>query len=836
MKKKLFYPLCISLTLFITHLGYSQEYLQMIEAGTYTVEEIVNNAESYFEGKDKGRGSGYIQFKRWEYMANRLKNENGYLTPFTERLAELERYNAYLNETAGQRESLFDDWQELGPDYWNATTHWSPGVGRITGIAVDAGNNNHIIVGANTGGVWRTIDGGTTWTPLGDYFSNLYVYSVAIDPNDSDTYFFGSYSGLIYKSTDAGATWNLLGNAGASLINKILLHPTDPNIMFATSENNGIYGSTNGGSTWTKLINSENRGYDVEFKPGDTNTVYASGNGFYVSTDGGVNFNQITGFSTGPKMIGVSPNNSSIVYVVEAASGQFNGFYQSSNSGASFTQLNHAGRNYFGYDTAGFDPGGQAPRDMDITVNPNDVNEVHIAGILTWRSTNGGVSFSCTADWIPAAAAGANIGYCHADVDILEFIGTTLYVGTDGGIFKATNTGTVNSNYYEDLTTGMGIRQFYKIGVSQTPQVRVTGGSQDNGSSFYDAGTGDWIDWVGADGMEGFVSKDNINFMFTMIQFGAMYRTTTGGTSITDLAEPGSGSGNWVSPFEQDPIIPGTIYCGYNVVYKSPNNGNNGTWVPVSQNFGGNLDNLKIAPSNNLVMYASRGAFLYRTADGGATNWVQMTQPGGFINSIAVHPSNPDKIAVAVSGATKVRVSDDGGATWQDYLFNLPNFSSLAVVWDDNGEDGLYVGMDYGVYYIDNTFSDWQPFITNLPNVIVNELEINQADGKIYAGTYGRGLWASPKYGVVLGTNEVLTSNLVTLYPNPTASTLKILYQGEVEMDIRVFDMTGKLVAFEPDVVLNSQHTMDVSHLQSGIYFVRMNSGKGVVTKRFIKN
>ncbi len=838
MKKKLFFIATVVTTFLIGYQGLSQEYLQMIDAGTYSVEEIVANAEAYFEDKDKGRGSGYKQFKRWEYMANRLQNDNGYLTPFTERLAELERYNAYLNETADQRQNLFDNWQELGPDYWNATTHWSPGVGRITGFSVDLTDNNHIIVGANTGGVWRTTDGGATWTPLGDYFSNLYVYSVAIDPNDSDTYYFGSYSGLIYKSTDAGATWNLLGTAGSSLVNKILLHPTNPNIMFATSQNSGIYGSTDGGANWTKLITTENRGYDVEFKPGDTNTVYASGNGFYVSTDGGVNFTTIGGFSSGAKMIGVSADDASVVYVVEAAGGQFGGFYQSSNSGASFTELNHAGRNYFGYDTSGFDNGGQAPRDMDITVNQNDVNEVHIAGILTWRSMDGGANFTCTADWIPDAAAGANIGYCHADVDIMEFVGSTLYVGTDGGFFKATDTANLNANYYEDLTTGIGIRQFYKIGVSQTSQVRVTGGSQDNGSSFYDEGTGQWIDWVGADGMEGFVSKDSNDIMFAMIQYGGMYRTMNGGNVLHDLSEPGSGSGNWVSPFEQDPTIPNVIYCAYNIVYKHLNNGSGaaGSWIPISQDFVSNLDNLKIAPSNNQVLYASRNNFLYRTTDGGLTNWISMTTPGGVINSIAIHPSNPDKIAVALTGTAKVKVSDDGGATWQDYLLNLPNFNALAVVWDDNGDDGLYVGMDYGIYYIDNTFADWQPFNTNLPNVIVNELEINQAEGKIYAGTYGRGLWASPKYGVILSTNDVLTSDVVTLYPNPTSETLKILYQGEVEMDIRVFDTTGKLVVFEPNVLLNSQHSLNVAHLNSGVYFVRMSSGNGVVTKRFIKN
>ena len=113
--------------------------------------------------------------------------------------------------------------------------------------------------------------------------------------------------------------------------------------------------------------------------------------------------------------------------------------------------------------------------------------------------------------------------------------------------------------------------------------------------------------------------------------------------------------------------------------------------------------------------------------------------PGGSINSIAIHPTNPEKIAVATTSNSKVFVSEDGGLSWLNYKFNLPGFSALALVWDNNGEDGLYLGMDYGIFYIDNTFNEWQPYSTNLPNVIINELEINSADGKIYAGTYGRG-------------------------------------------------------------------------------------------------
>ncbi len=823
------------LVMFVFFLGvitaHSQEYKVMIDEGTFSVAEIIENAEAHFADIDKGRGSGYKQFKRWEYNAMRLMNEDGFLPSAEENIAELERYNAYLNETSHNRQAGTDNWEDLGPFNYNATTAWSPGVGRITGIDIDKNDSDHIIVGANTGGVWRTTDGGQSWTPLGDYFSNLYVYSVAIDPSNSNNYIFGSNNGLIYKSTDSGATWNQLGDVGTSSVNRILIHPTDSNIMFATSQNGGIFKSTDGGANWSTAV-SDSRGYDLEFKPGDPSVVYASGNSFHVSTDGGNTFTTIGGFPNAPKMMGVSPDDASVVYVVEAAGGSFGGFYSSNDSGSSFTELNHTGRNYFGYDTAGFQSGGQAPRDMDVAVNPTDVNEVHIAGVLTWRSMNGGVDFENTADWIPQDAAAANKGYHHADVDLLVFNGTTLFVGSDGGIFKAEDTPNLNDTYYENITGGLGIRQNYKIGVSQTADVVVSGGSQDNGTSFYNVTDG-WRDWIGADGMETFIDKEDTNKMYGTSQNGQLYRTFDGGQNISYINEPGGGQGNWVTPFEQDPVLTNTIYVGYNFVYKSFSAGN--IWEVISQQFPSSLNHLKIAPSNNQVMYAGRSASLYKTTDGGATDWLTMTNPGGLINSIAIHPTNPDLVAIATNSGNKVVVSSDGGVTWTSYLHNLPNFNALSVVWDDNGADALYVGMNYGLYYIDNTFSEWQPYNNNLPNVIINEMEINSVDGKIYAGTYGRGLWASPKGNPSLGTQDFLSESNIALYPNPANTTVTINLQKSVDADIRVFDILGKLVIYQPDVTIPKEHTIDVSELNNGIYFIRINSDKGAVTKKLIK-
>jgi len=813
----------------------AQEYLEMIDSGDYAVAEIVQNAEAYFADRDKGRGSGYKQFKRWEYMANRLQDQNGYLTPANERIAALEAFNVYLNETADNREVLNDDWIEHGPDDWNSTTAWSPGVGRITGFAVDLGNNDHMIVGAETGGVWRTTDGGGTWTPLGDYFSNLRVYSVAIDPDDSDTYFFGSSSGLIYKSEDAGATWNEIGDVSTSLINKILINPDDTDVIYLSSQNAGLYGTTDGGANWSGPLVNDIRMYDIEFKPGDTNTIYASGRKFHKSTDGGTSWTETAGFPAQPKMMGVSAADDSVIYMVEANGGSFGALYISTDEGDNFTEIPQGGNNYFGYDIN--NSGGQAPRDMDIAVSPSDIDEVHIAGVLTYHSFDGGTTFTRSSWWIPGEAASLGQGYCHADVDITDFVGDVLYVGTDGGIFKATDTPNLDADYYTDLTKGLGIRQNYKFGVSQTESVIATAGSQDNGTSFFREDSGEWRDWIGADGMETFIDWSNTNRMYGTSQLGQLYRTDNGGNSILYLQEPGPGQGNWVTPFEQDPVNPETLYLGYNQVYKTDAAGSGGTWNPISQNFGSNLDELKIAPSDNQVIYASRGGFFYRTLDGGATDWVQTPNPGGAINNFAVHPTDPMKVALVSTSVEHVLITEDGGDTWTSMQLNLPDFSALSVVWDISDENGLYVGMDYGVYYIDDTYTEWQPYFNNLPNVIVNELEINFAEGRLYAATYGRGMWSTPtKYGnIILANGDFLEASRVNLAPNPAADQVRISLPQQTEADIRVFDLSGKLLIYKKDVQVNAHYDMDVSVLQSGTYFVRVSTSLGTITKKLLK-
>jgi len=715
----------------------AQTVYDILEDPTRNYKDVVNTLNEHFKTHDKGKGSGYKMFKRWEAEMKYWVDEQGNRINPALIAEEYHRFNnSFANKTIQGTQST--TWTELGPQTWNQTSSWSPGLGRIDAVAIHPLNNNIIYAGSPNGGCWKTSNGGTTWTTLTDGQVYMKIGSVQVDPGNTNIVYIGTMGSGFLVSTNGGTTLTASnsGLPGGINIRKIIVNPTTTsNLIIATSS--GIYRSTNSGASWT--LSASGSYYDLEFQPGNTSVVYACGQNFYRSTNGGTSFTQITnGISVTDVMrLAVTPADPNVVCVVQCAGSVFGKFYKSTNGGTSFTTLvtgnSGNGTNFFGYSPNGTDNSGQGGYNIDITISPSDANEIHIAGIITWKSTDGGSNWTATTEWDYPNST----GYTHCDVHALEYVGTKLYVGSDGGLSVSTD----NGGNFSPISAGMGIRMFYRLGCAKTNATTIAVGAQDNGGSVRK--TTGWIDWIGADGMEAAVDHTNANIIYGSSQNGSFYKSTNGGTSFSSVNTP-STNGVWTTPFVIDPNVNTTLYVGYDELYKSTNSG--GTWAAISSIGIGDLDYIEVAPSNSNYIYVSSGTSLYRTTNGGST-WTNISAGlgGATINRIAVHNSSPDKVAIAASGS-KIYTSTNGGTNWTNSTGNFPAVTARCLVYQNDASEGIYVGTNTGIYYKDLSLSNWIPYNQGLPIVAVNELEIYYGGSTLRAATYGRGVWEVDLY------------------------------------------------------------------------------------------
>jgi len=739
--------------LIVNNISQAQKYVQLMEEQNSSFYDIQKSFYDYWDDKTYEKGKGWKQFKRWEwFMEPRVYPTGKLINPSLPYEEHVKFKNKYALPKGHNNKS--SNWVPIGPDSWNSIG-WNPGIGRVNAITVDPNNSSVIYIGTPAGGLWKSNDNGSTWNPLTDDFSSLGVSGIAVDYNNSNIIYIATgdgdgndtYSIGVMKSTDGGATWNSTGlnwtTTQARVMRKIIIDPTNSNILFVVSSH-GLFRSSDAGSNWTSVFGGSIR--DVEFNPANTNTVFMCTQSlFYKSTNGG-NQNTFSNISSGLPggagigrlSIAVTPDDTTYVYVLasDAGDASFLGLYRSTNTGTSFSLRTNT-PNVFGYNTNGGDSGGQSWYDMALAVSPTNKNEVYTGGINVWKSTNGGSTLTALTQWNWPTGS---YEYVHADVHTVDFYGSILYVGSDGGIFRSLN----NGGNFSDITAGIQHSQFYRMGGSATDAGIIIVGAQDNGCTLLKNGS--WTHVTGGDGMECLVDYSNPNIIYSTSQFGNVYKSTDGGNSFSGITGSIGGSGAWVTPYTLDPTNPNTIYLGYEDIWKSTNGGT--TWNTIS-NFSGSIDlrSLAVAPSDNNTIYTATYTSIRKTTNGGGS-WVDITAglPNNSITYITVHNLNPNTLWVSLSGFTngdKVYKSTDGGSTWTNVSGNLPNLPINCVIYENGTNNGIYVGTDIGIYYKNDDLVQWQAFMTNLPNVIVNELEIHYGSSKIRAATYGRGLWES---------------------------------------------------------------------------------------------
>lgn len=349
----------------------AQKWQQLLSSGERDFRKIQDAFYQEWDGKIVKRGNGYKQFKRWEYNnAHRLID------------GKISNPASLYNLAKGEKKRILQsrltatsNWESIGPYSWeNGTNGYNPGIGRVNSINIHPTDPDILFVGTAGGGLWKSITGGNDWTTLSEDFPILGVTDFYIAPDDTekmyvltgDAYGADTYSIGVFKSTDGGNTWGNSSNFNPVTTNfyrmyRMIVDPNDSDVLLIAG-NAGIWKSTDGAQSWAQMKS----GFyvDIEFKPGNSQVVYASTGGssdFGLSEDGGETWETITTplVNLGRTAIGVSADNPEYVYLVASdANSAFGGVFRSTDSGKSFTMQSNS-PNVFGYSLTADDNDGQ---------------------------------------------------------------------------------------------------------------------------------------------------------------------------------------------------------------------------------------------------------------------------------------------------------------------------------------------------------------------------------------------------------------------------------------------------------------------------------------------
>jgi photosystem II stability/assembly factor-like uncharacterized protein len=746
---------------------YFYQYLQEHPGENFY--EIRDSVAAYYADKDKGRGSGYKQFRRWASNLEPYVYPSGEMVNYKARLnTEFQRYSQKLQM---ENKSSHGYWVAEGPDDYTLGWGWNGGNGRVNRITFHPTISSTFYLSTPAGGLWKTTDSGTTWDNMTDGMPTPGVSGFAINYNNTNIMYLltgdgddaDSYSVGVLKSFDGGLNWveTSLSWDIPFLVTarKLIMHPTNPEIIFVAASN-GLWRTIDGGNNW----NQEQPGAftDIEFRPGNPANMYAtSTNAFWRSADTGDSW-AIDGDTDFPTQycrieIGVTPNAQSYVYLLfgghvnGTGNGHFSGLYRSSDYGSDFSLMSNY-PNILGYASNGLDSANQACYDLAMAVDPNNVNTVYVGGINVWKSVNGGASWTILSHWVER---NNTIGYTHADIHALEMNGSTLYCGSDGGIFSSNDGG---SNW-TNLSSGLSIMQFYYLDVENNI---YAGGTQDNGCNQWISGSSSATHSIGADGFACLIDYNNTDIRYQSDQDNK-YRSTNGGFSFTIINPPGAND-YWMTDWIMDPINPARLFLAEKDIWRTVSGGVS-DWTDLNAGFTNNnrIESMAIGVSDTNRLYASDQESIRTTTNVNASTptWSDISTglpfPQAMLSDIAVDPTNAQRIWVSFYGfvmGNKVFHSPNGGNNWFNESGNLPNVPVNAIIYQPGSNDGLYIGTDIGVFYQNDGIGDWIYFTNGMPTVRVFDLDIDS--GFLYAATHGRGLWKTELY-TTCANNLILT-------------------------------------------------------------------------------
>jgi len=676
-------------------------------------------------------------------------------------------------------------WREIGPLR----------AGRTHGLAGVPSQPNVFYIGAVNGGVWKTTDAGETWQSIFDSQPSGSIGAVAVAASDPNVVYVGSGEGQprpdlsvgdgMYKSTDAGATFTHLADLrDGQQIAKIVVDPHNPDRLFVAvlghpfgpNPERGIYRSTDGGATFQKVLyKDENTGaIEVVLDPNNPNTVYAglwadrqgpwengawtgTTGGLFKSTDGGDHWTQLTTGLPGGTMkvdsLAIAPTDSNRLYMPITASGGVGGFFRSDDAGASWTRV---------YSYPHMQGGEQI-----VAVDPKNADVVYDATQTTWKSTDGGHTFT---GW-----RGSPGGDDYQNIWINPNNGSIVALASDQGGIVTVNGGATWSQWYNQATAAV-----YHVTVDNGFPYRACGGQQDSGSacvlSRSDYGRITFHDWEPAGISEyGYAAPDPLDpdIVYGVGQSNVTrYDRRTG--QIAEVTPVPVRDGTWrtirTMPLEFSPVDPHLLFFGTNRLYQTRDGGTHWdlispdlsrkTWtVPASVGIFASQPNAQ--PTQRGVIYAlapsplnvatiwagTDDGLIQLTRDGGKT-WKDVTppalQPWWKVSILDAGHFDP---LTAYAAINTLRLDDlrphlykthDGGKTWTEIDRGLPSDEPTDVIREDPKQRGLlYAGTETQVWVSFDDGADWSSLRENMPAVSVRDLQVKDDD--LVAGTHGRG-------------------------------------------------------------------------------------------------
>jgi len=609
--------------------------------------------------------------------------------------------------------------------------------GRVIGFAVDPKNPARYFVGVASGGVWRTVNGGTTWTPVFDNEASYSIGAIVLDPRNPLVVWVGtgennsqrsvSYGNGVYKSEDGGRTWRNVGLKTSEHIGRIAIDPKDSNIVYVASQGplwgaggeRGLFKTTDGGKTWKNILNiSENTGVtDVVIDPNDPNTIYCASyqrrrhmwtliNGgpesaIYKSTDAGATWNRLrAGLPTvelGRVGLAISPVDSNVIYATVEAADRRGGIFRSSDRGGSWERRNEFDSTAMYY--------------ARIVADPKEVDRIYVMNVFLMVSDDGGRTLR-------------RLGERSKHVDNhdiwIDPDDTDHYlVGCDGGVYESFDRG-VNWEFKANLP----VPQFYDITTDNAkPFYNIYGGTQDNfsfgGPSRTRSASGivnsDWFVTNGGDGFRSQVDPEDPNTVYASLQNGVLVRfDKRNGERIGIQPQPGRNEDpmrwNWDSPFIISPHSHTRLYFASDKLFRSDDRGD--SWQAISGQLSRNLDRDKLPVMGRVW-----------SIDAVAKN----ASTAFFGNASAVAESQKkDGLLYVGTDDGLVNVTEDGGKNWRR-IEKFPGVGEMAyvsrIITSNHAADTAYVSFDnhqnndFKPYLLKTTDAGrtWTSISSNLP-------------------------------------------------------------------------------------------------------------------------